>query len=206
MPREVAALALACFVSGCASTTFLGGARTLPPGRVEVVAAPVAGTLLPANYPISGVLHARMGLTDRLDVGLRAFPFGGYAEGRYQLHRSAPGDGDGDFLVALRLGGRRWYDLSTPEGFVALPSAQVFVVGGFELGSRAILLIGQHLELDANQSTARAGAGLNLGVRIRLTSWLALLPEYSASLTIAPASATIVHEAAVAVILTIPGE
>jgi hypothetical protein len=199
------ALPLLLVMSGCASTTFLGSARTLPPGSVEILVAPAVATDL-ASQPFTAVAHARVGVSKRADLGLRAFTFGGYGEARFQLHRSEDGVGDGDFLLALRVGARRSYDLGTDGGYLAVPSAQLYLVGGFELTKRATLLLGQRLEIEALPSRAGVWAGFNLGLRLRLLPWLALLPEYSASVLIAPPSAAIRHEVALAVVFTIPGE
>jgi hypothetical protein len=85
----VRALALALLLAGCASPVRLDGPRTLPPGQRSTYLAPSA--YLNGSNDMSFNLDAlfRLGVSDRVDVGLRLDSIGAQADAKVMLVRGS---------------------------------------------------------------------------------------------------------------------
>jgi hypothetical protein len=90
--------------TGCYSFTAVGRARTLDKKGLELFAAPgvraIATPSGDANIRPTIDLGGRYGVTDRVDLGLRAGEWGASAAARVQLHRGASKASGVDVLVA----------------------------------------------------------------------------------------------------------
>lgn len=184
--RLAAALGLVLAAGGCATFGTFQTARTLGKGRSRVaVEASAWGAVSPAATRLAPdvAVAARWGLTDRFDLGGRIGGHGLELDAKLQLTPpKRPG-----LVVSLApaVGGGT---LAVRTAVATTAYVQVPVLLGLRLGSRVRLVLGPKLELwyvragDSSTSTGIVaarffGVGTSVGVSVRLTRGLRVLPE-----------------------------
>lgn len=107
MIRLAVAVALLLPLSGCPSFTTLSKARTLDAGESRFFVAPEMGRYRRGGKPLTAPqleLGGRYGVTDRLEIGGKAWAPGLMAQARYALLRSPSPDRGWDVTIAPGIG------------------------------------------------------------------------------------------------------
>lgn len=189
--RGALAVAGAFFLTGCPDPNMYATPRTVPAGSVAVSIAPeVVGlhgtasdnTKISFDYPTLPTIAVRVGVADRVDVGLRAInlsSFGGdlkvnFLKTRYFDMSVDPGAQVGDLPATpnIFLG---WFTFPVPMGINFNKYASLVLTPGIMYGLVSVS--------DSNENvTAASGAigTLGLGVDLRFSRHFALHPMVTA--------------------------
>lgn len=171
--RALAAAAAALAAGGCGTYSMVRPARTLPAGEVELAAGLAASNLGEVNT----ILHAAVGVAERVEVLAQNEIWNTFGEARYAVLSDAPtrgGDGGGDGVgLVVGVGGGRAVtvvsavtegvdeDEETADGAAATVSVAVgksWDAVSVTLGHRSFFLASGYLA-----ASTRLGVRLHLG-------------------------------------------
>ena len=176
----VVALALGVSLTGCASYSNMGLARTLDKGRFQIAAAPAAVRNV-GNYSGAqndalqwqGDLAARFGITDHTELGLKLWLGGGVIDSKFSLLRS---DGNSGVDVAIDPGvGIRFGSTVPWVGIVQLP-----VLIGINFGGSQLVLapkLVDEISLGRQQTGHTLLVGSSVGYALKLGEGFRIMPE-----------------------------
>lgn len=168
--RALAAAAAALVAGGCGTYSMVRPARTLPAGEVELAAGVAASNLGEVNT----ILHAAVGVGERVEVLAQNEIWNTFGEARYAVLSDAPSQGHGDGVgLVVGVGGGRAVtvvsavtegvdeDEETVDGAAATVSVAVgksWDAVSVTLGHRSFFLASGYLA-----ASTRLGVRLHLG-------------------------------------------
>lgn len=183
----VAVLALVAAVGGGGCTfSSLTSARTIDPGEAQFGVAGQGLRINKAGNPLttpSVEIAGRYGVTPNVEVGMRAFIPGVFADAKVQLKRSATPDSGIDIAVDPAVGYLRIPDSNAAEeATLHIVSLSLPVLIGFNVGRGNSVVLAPRIveEMWLGESTVnRVSVGTALGFIWKVTDSVRIMPEVS---------------------------